>query len=125
MPLIRNAAPNPSVTTPSQSAHDHVARRSFVLVVVHHMKRTENASTIGTTISSPFTTGANADAASAPTAQLRERVSRAFAITNIANAAYGYASVSSTIQDEYESEGMTAAPVAAKSAGVRPTTRRA
>src|SRR5205823_816989 len=88
-------------------------------------KRAASPSPTGITTSSPRTTGARIEPATAAAIHTRERTRSAFAIRSRQSVEYGYASVSSTIHEEYASEGIIAAPAAAKRAGVRPTTIRA
>src|SRR3954452_17217491 len=112
--LMRISEPARSTKKPSQSPFDHVARRARPHSLDQIANSTAKIAAIGMTISSPRTAGASSDAATPAITQPRERCTSAFAINSSASAAYGYANVSSTIQDEYASEGMVAAPVAAK-----------
>src|SRR5689334_11859966 len=122
-PLKTMIAPATSTRNPSQSLRDHDARCARARSLDHTMKSKARRNVTGIIESSPRTNGATAEARTAPPIQARERVTSAFAIKKKQNAAYGYASVSSTIHEEYAIEGMTAAPVAASSAALRPTTR--
>src|SRR4051794_15683043 len=108
------SAPASSTKNPSQSPFDQVARRARPHSLDQIANRTAKVAAIGITISSPRTAGAISDAATPAITQPRERCTSAFAISRSASAAYGYANVSSTIHDEYASEGIAAAPVAAK-----------
>ena len=93
------------------------------------MKTTARTNASGTTTSSPLTAGATSEATTAAIVQpvsFRDLCVRSvFAISRKQSAAYGYASGSATMYDEYASDGIAAAPAAANSAARLPVTMRA
>ena len=123
--LMTKIAPKTSTTSPIQSPVDHLRRCSLARSLDHHAKIRASTTAAGMTASSPRTAGAKADARTAPAHHRRLRVTSALAMRKKHSAAHGYANVSSTMYDEYASEGITAAPAAARSAALRPTSSRA
>src|SRR5690348_2956417 len=119
------AIPTHTVSQPSHVPAVHPARHRLARSLDHHIKSSASANAAGMTASSPRTTGAKQDATIAAAIHPRERTTSAFAISRKQSAAKGYASVSSTIHDEYASAGTAAAPAAANSAAQRPTSMRA
>src|SRR5205085_3713892 len=99
-PLKTTMAPATRTRNPTQSARDHVARCARTGALVHAMKINASRKVTGIIDSSPRTKGATTEARIAPAIHPRERVRSALAIMKKQKAAYGYASVSSTIHDE-------------------------
>ena len=75
--------------------------------------------------SSPRTSGAIRDAATAPPIHQRDGVISARRIRKSVSVDQKYANGSSTIIDEYATAGIVADAAATKSAGLRPTNSRA
>ncbi len=124
---MRKIAPRNSAAAPIQSPVDHVRRLALAFSLDHHANRSANTSASGIMSSSPRTSGAIADATTAPTFHHLppERTTKAFTIRKKQSAAYGYAIVSSTRYEEYAIAGIAPAPAAANSAALRPTSMRA
>src|SRR5260221_8964173 len=125
MPLNRKIAPNRRTIVPIQSPIVHDARQVRLRSRDQSMNNAASANAAGIITSSPRTAGASTEAMTAAITHPRRRVENALAIRNRQTAAYGYATFSSTMYDEYASEGITPAPAAANSAALRPTTSRA
>src|SRR5713226_5175364 len=125
MPLKRKIAPNRRTMLPIQSPIVHDVRQLRFRSPDQSMNSAASAKAAGIITSSPRTAGASTDAMTAAITQARRRVKNALAIRDRQSAGYGYATVSSTMYDEYASEGIAPAPGAAKSAALWPTMRRA
>src|SRR3954471_5781824 len=93
-------APSTSTTVPTQSPIDHVRRRARAQRLDQPTKSSASTSTIGITTSSVRTSGATTEATIAAAGQRLPRTTNALTIRNKHSAAYGYASVSSTMNDE-------------------------
>src|SRR5712691_3479047 len=123
--LSRTAAPITSTAKPIQSCHDQRARHRSTWGERHSRNRIASTNTAGTTLSSPRTAGAIAEATTAPAIHHRVRRISAPAIRKKHSAAYGYATFSSTIIDENASVGRRTDAEAANNAARLPTTKRA
>src|SRR5262245_58984044 len=118
------SAPIPSTIAPTQSPRVHVARHARARSDHQTRSSADRAKTPITSASCVLTNGATSDAATAPAIQPRERWTSAFAISRKQSVAHGYASGSSSRNEENASDGIAAVAAAANSdAGGRTSIR--
>jgi hypothetical protein len=123
--LTITAALTTSVTKPTQSHALQVLRQRATYSDRHNRKIPASRKMGGIIASSPRTNGATRDAITAPAIHQRDGVTSARRIRKSERVDQKYANGSSTIIDEYATAGIAADAAATKSAGLRPTNRRA